>query len=81
MDKLTSAQKTMLIQISFGKIIYVFQMDNGKQSFSYYKDNTCARIYTTLTARSLLEKGFVVVKECFVEGSLDNCVGVLGREL
>jgi len=77
MSKLTAPQQKMFLGIGYGIPVYVFLSKNGAYTFSYYKDDTSARIYTTLTARSLIEKGLVSVKRCFVEGSLDNCVGVL----
>lgn len=76
MSKLTVKQKQLLDNVSNGKIVYVFEMDNGNYSFGYAKNSTSCRIYTTLTARSLIEKGMVVVRECNVEDSLRNCVGV-----
>jgi hypothetical protein len=77
MNDLTLAQKKMLSAITCDVPVYVFKNEKGDQTYSYYKDNTCARVYTTLTARSLFSKGLVVVKKCVVEGSLDNCIGVL----
>lgn len=79
MNKLTVKQKQLLDNVSNGKTVYVFKMDNGNYSFGYDKNSTSCRIYTTLTARSLIEKGMVVVKECDVEDSLENCVGLLER--
>ena len=76
MDKLTLAQKKMVNGINYGIDVYVFNSDNG-YTFSYYKDNTCARVYTTATAKSLISKGICEVELCAVEGSLGNCVGVL----
>ena len=76
MSKLTVKQKQLLDNVSNGKTVHVFKMDNGNYSFGYDKNSTSCRIYTTLTARSLIEKGMVVVKECDVEDSLENCVGV-----
>jgi len=78
-SKLTVKQKQLLDNVSNGKTVYVFEIDNGNYSFGYDKNSTSCRIYTTLTARSLVEKGMVVVKECDVEDSLENCVGVLER--
>jgi len=79
MNKLTVKQKHLLDNVSNGKTVYVFKMKTGEYSFGYDKNSTSCRIYTTLTARSLVKKGVVVVKECDVEDSLDNCVGVLER--
>ena len=76
-DKLTLSQKKMLAGINCDVPVYVFKNEKGDQTYSYHKDNTCARVYTTLTARSLLSKELVVVKEYVVEGSLGNCIGVL----
>jgi len=78
-NKLTVKQKQLLDNVSNGKTVYVFKMTNGDYSFGYDKGSTSCRIYTTLTARSLIEKGLVAVKECDVEDSLDNCVGVVER--
>lgn len=76
MDKLTLAQRRMVADLKYGVDVYVFNNDDG-HTFSYYKDNTCARVYTTSTAKSLISKGILEVELCAVEGSLDNCVGVL----
>lgn len=76
MDKLTVAQRMMVDHLKYGVDVYVFNNDNG-YTFSYYKDNTCARVYTTATAKSLISKDVCEVELCAVEGSLDNCVGVL----
>jgi len=76
MDNLTLAQRRMVADLKYGVDVYVFNNDNG-YTFSYYKDNTCARVYTTATAKSLISKGICEVELCAVEGSLDNCVGVL----
>lgn len=78
MDKLTLSQQKMFLGLAYGIPVYVFINDKGDYTFSYFKDNTCARVYTTKTAKSLIKRGVVVVKECDVEDSLDNCVGVLG---
>ena len=76
MDSLTLAQRRMIADLKYGVDVYVFNNDSG-YTFSYYKDNTCARVYTTATAKSLISKGICEVELCAVEGSLDNCVGVL----
>ena len=74
---LTAAQQKMFLGLGYDIPVYVFLNEKGDHTFSYYKDNTCARVYTTMTAKSLIKKGMVVVKWCDVKGSLDNCVGVL----
>lgn len=74
---LTAAQKKMFLGLGYGIPVYVFLNDKGEHTFSYYKDSTCARVYTTKTAKSLINKSLVKVKLCSVEGSLDNCIGVL----
>ena len=76
MDNLTLAQRRMIADLKYGVVVYVFNNDSG-YTFSYYKDNTCARVYTSATAKSLVSKGILEVELCAVEGSLDNCVGVL----
>ncbi len=76
-SKLTPSQQKMFLGLGYGIPVYVFLNDKGEHTFSYYKDNTCARVYTTKTAKSLIKKGYVKVKLCDVEGSLDNCLGVL----
>ena len=76
MDNLTLAQQKMVNGINYGIDVYVFNSDNG-YTFSYYKANPCARVYTTATPKSLISKGICEVELCTVEGSLDNCVGVL----
>lgn len=77
MNKLTVKQKQLLYKLCYGGVVYVFKMKTGEYSFGHDKSSTSCRIYTTLTARSLIEKGLVKVKECDVKGSLGNCVGVL----
>ena len=66
----------MIADLKYGVDVYVFNNDNG-YTFSYYKVNTCDRVYTTATAKSLISKGICEVWLCAVEGSLDNCVGVV----
>lgn len=77
MSNLTLAQKKMLAGIDYSVDVYVFAKGDNSYTFSYYKDNTCARIYTTATAKSLIKKNLCKIKFCEVEGSLENCVGVL----
>lgn len=59
--------------------IYVFSTKKGGYSFGEDKDSTCARVYTTQTAKSLIKRNLCEIEFCYVEGSLDNCVGVLRR--
>ena len=77
--KLTAAQNKVLdyLQTNF---IYVFSMEGGKFSFGEDKDNTCARVYITATCRSLIKRNLGEIEFCSVEGSLDNCVGILRRK-
>ena len=79
MSELTLAQKRMLADINYSVDVYVFAKGDDSYTFSYYKDNTCARIYTTAVAKSLIKKNLCNIKFCEVEGSLENCVGVLER--
>ncbi|APC44477.1 hypothetical protein [Pseudoalteromonas phage PH357] len=67
----------MLAGIDCSIDVYVFVKGDDSYTFSYYKDNTCARVYTTSTAKSLIKKNLCKIKFCEVEGSLENCVGVL----
>lgn len=56
MNSLTLAQRRMIADLKYGVDVYVFNNDN-RHTFSYYKDNTCTRVYTTATAKSLISKG------------------------
>lgn len=76
MSKLTLSQQKMMNALKYSINVYVFDSGDG-YTFSYYKDNTCARVYTTLTAKSLLKRGLCKIKLCDVSGSMGNCVGVL----
>ena len=79
MSDLTLAQKRMLADLNFEVDVYVFQKGENDYTFSYYKDNTWSRVYTTATTKSLIRKNLCKIKFCDIEGSLDNCVGVLER--
>lgn len=76
--KLTLAQQKMLAAVDYNINVYAFDAKNG-YSFSYYSDNTCARVYTTATAKSLIKKGLLQIEFKGIEGALDNCVGILVR--
>lgn len=78
MSNLTPSQQKMMNAIKEYINVYVFDSDKG-YTFSYYKDSTCARVYTTLTARSLLKRGLCKIKLCNVSDSMSNCVGVLEK--
>lgn len=75
-NRLTEAQERLLSALENGEDVYVFRRPNG-YSFSHYKDDTYAKVYTTITARSLINKGVCRVRLCDVEGSMCDCVGVL----
>lgn len=77
--KLTSAQQRVLVNLDYEVDVYVFINGKDDYTFSYFKDNTCARVYTTLTAKSLIKSGICEIVFCYVEDALDNCVGVLRR--
>lgn len=83
-NKLTLAQQKMLAAVDYNINVYAFDAKNG-YSFSYYSDNTCARVYTTATAKSLIKKGLLQIKMSHphsdkgIDGALDNCVGILVR--
>ena len=77
--KLTAAQQRMLEDLDYNLHVYVFINSEGDYTFSYYKDNTCARVYTTQTAKSLIKRNLCERQFCPVEDSLDNCVGILVR--
>lgn len=77
--KLTVAQQRMLVDLDYNVDVYVFINGKDDYTFSYYKDNTCARVYTTQTAKSLIKNNLCEIEFCYVENSLDNCVGVLRR--
>lgn len=77
LNRLTLAQERMLLAIDNGEDVYVFDKGDGYQTFSYFKDSTCARVYTTITAKALIRKGVCHVRLCDVEGSMCDCVGVL----
>lgn len=81
MSGLTLAQKGMLEDIDDSGDVYVFAKGDDSYTFSYYKDNTCARVYTTITAKALIRKGVCHIRLCDVEDSLENCVGVLERSV
>lgn len=77
-NKLTLAQQKMLAAVECSINVYAFDVKDG-YSFSYYSDNTCARVYTTATAKSLIKKGLLQIEFKVVGGALDNCVGILVR--
>lgn len=76
MSNLTPAQQRMINAIKDYVNVYVFDSKKG-YTFSYYKDNTCARVYVTQTAKSLIKRGLCEIKFCDVGGALGNCVGIL----
>ena len=77
-NKLTLAQQKMLAAVDYNIKVYAFDVKDG-YSFSYYSDNTCARVYTTATAKSLIKKGLLQIEFKGIDGALDNCVGILVR--
>lgn len=76
MNNLTPAQQKMMNAIKEYINVYVFYSKKG-YTFSYYKDNICASVYTTQTAKSLIKRNLCEIKFCDVGDSLGNCVGVL----
>lgn len=81
-NNLTSKQKDLLDYLKSGKLVYVFQKDKG-YSFGKERDTTHNRVYITMTVKSLLNKGLVRIRKCFINSKLDNCIGIvelLGKE-
>lgn len=77
-NKLTRVQTRVLNSLEEYPV-YVFKTSTGGYSFGESKENTCSRVYITATSKSLIKKGICAVKLTEVEGSLDNCVGILVR--
>ena len=69
MSNLTPAQQNMMNVIKDYANVYVSDSEKG-YTFSHYKDNTCARVYVTQTAKSLIKRGFCEIKFCDVGGAL-----------
>lgn len=75
---LTLAQKRVLSSMD-NVPIYVFEGEEGVYTFGNDKDKTHSRVYITATIRSLIKKKLCTIELCKVEGSLENCVGVVKR--